>query len=149
MKKNIVRGFKKDNFTPQEIQSAKESKLELKTSYQFSTSRALAPVHELSFDKTDILEFVFDDDTTWVGGSEIIHDIFPEAANQKRAAGESFEIPMYLKTKVWNMAGSQNKKITEIEHFGILISAYETLVKKPANVKMLRKIRQKLEEIIK
>ncbi len=98
MKKVIVRGFKKDNFTAAEIQSAKESKLELKSSYQFSTSRALAPVHELSFEKTDILEFIFDDDTTWIGGSAIIHDIFPETADQKRAAGESFEIPMYLKT---------------------------------------------------
>jgi len=98
MKKIVVRGFKKDKLSPEEIQEAKDSKLELKASYQFSTSRAAAPVHELEFDKTDVLEFVFDDNTTWVGSSDIIHDIFPEAANQKRAVGESFEVPMYLKT---------------------------------------------------
>ncbi len=98
MKKIVVRGFKKDKFSPEEIQTAKESKLELKSSYQFSTSRALAEVHELEFDKTDVLEFVFDDDTTWVGSSDIIHDIFPEAANQKRAVGDSFVVPMYLQT---------------------------------------------------
>lgn len=98
MKKIVVRGFKKDKFSPEEVKSAKNSKLELKSSYQFSTSRALAEVHELTFDKTDFLEFVFDDNTTWVGSSDIIHDIFPEAANQKRAAGDSFVIPMYLQT---------------------------------------------------
>jgi hypothetical protein len=98
MKKIVVRGFKKEKFSPEEIQNAKDSKLELKGSYQFSTSRAVAEVHKLEFDKTDILEFVFDDDTTWVGGSDIIHDIFPEAADQKRGVDESFEIPMYLKT---------------------------------------------------
>ncbi len=98
MKKIIVRGFKKDKFSPEEIKTAKDSKLELKGSYQFSTSRAVAETHELSFDKTDFLEFVFDDNTTWSGSSDIIHDIFPEAANQKRGVGESFVIPMYLQT---------------------------------------------------
>ena len=98
MKKIVVRGFKKDKFSPEEIQNAKDSKLELKGSYQFSTSRAVAEVHELEFDKNDVLEFVFDDDTKWVGSSDIIHDIFPEAANQKRAVGDSFVIPMYLQT---------------------------------------------------
>ena len=61
MKKIVVRGFKKDKFSSEEIQSAKDSKLELKNSYQFSTSRAAADKHELSFDDTDLLEFVFDD----------------------------------------------------------------------------------------
>ena len=98
MKNIVVRGFKKDKFSSEEIQLAKESKLEPKASYQLSSSRAAADIHELSFEKTDLLEFVFDDDTTWVGGSEIIHDIFPEAANKKRAIGESFEIPMYIRT---------------------------------------------------
>ncbi|MBL7702722.1 MAG: CHAT domain-containing protein [Ferruginibacter sp.] len=98
MKKIVVRGFKTEQLPPAEAQSAKDSKLELKASYQFSTSRAAAPVHELEFEKTDVLEFVFDDNTSWMGSSDIIHDIFPEAANQKRAANESFEIPMYLKT---------------------------------------------------
>ena len=55
MKKIVLQGFKKDTFSPEEIQAAKYSKLELKSSYQFSASRALAPVHELTFDKTDFL----------------------------------------------------------------------------------------------
>lgn len=49
---------------------------------------------------------------------------------------------------VWNIAGSQNKKISELEHFDFLISAYSGLVKKPANVKMIKKIKQDLERLI-
>ncbi len=98
MKKITVRGFKSETLPADEMQTAKDSTLKLKASYRLSTSRAVGETHTLEFDKTDLLEFVFDDDTTWVGGSDIIHDLFPEAANQKRAAGESFEIPMYLKT---------------------------------------------------
>ncbi|MEP7237218.1 MAG: CHAT domain-containing protein [Ferruginibacter sp.] len=97
MKKIVVRGIKKEKLSPEEIQAAAESKLVLKGSYQFSTSRAVAELHELVIDKNDLLEFVFDDDTKWVGDSDIIHDIFPEAAKQKRAVGDSFEIPMYVK----------------------------------------------------
>lgn len=98
MKKIVVRGFKKESFSNEEIQAAKNSNLQPKASYQLSASRAAADMHELSFDDTDLLEFVFEDETTWIGGSAIIHDIFPETANKKRAAGESFEIPMYLKS---------------------------------------------------
>ena len=98
MKKIVVRGFKKETFSVEEIQTAKESKLEPKASFQFSSSRGLSEIHEVEFDKNDFLEFVFEDETTWVGSPDIIHDIFPEVANQNRAVGESFEIPMYLKT---------------------------------------------------
>ncbi len=112
MKKIIVRGFKTETLPGDETQAAKDSTLKLKASYRLSTSRAAADTHKLEFDKTDLLEFVFEDDTTWVGGSDIIHDLFPEdiskktaADDQKRSVGiklsaeaESFEIPMYLKT---------------------------------------------------
>ena len=58
MKKIIVRGLKKEIFSSEEIKSAKESKLEPKASYQFSSSRAISEIHEIEFDKTDVLEFV-------------------------------------------------------------------------------------------
>ncbi len=102
MKKIIVRGLKKDKFSVEEMQSAQKSNLQLKGVYLLSTSRAAADTHELSFDKSDFLEFVFDDNTSWMGSSDIIHDIFPEAASQQRAVGEAFEIPMYLKTDETN-----------------------------------------------
>jgi hypothetical protein len=51
--------------------------------------------------------------------------------------------------KVWDIAGSQNKKISEIEHFDFLVSLYSGLVKKPASVKTMMKIKQDLEKVIK
>jgi hypothetical protein len=51
--------------------------------------------------------------------------------------------------RVWGIAGSQNKKVSEIEHFDFLIAAYSGLVKKPANVNAIKKIKQGLENIIK
>ena len=51
-------------------------------------------------------------------------------------------------TKVWNIAGSQNKKISELEHFDFLLMAYSDLVKKPDNVSTIKKIRKDLESII-
>jgi hypothetical protein len=51
--------------------------------------------------------------------------------------------------KVWSIAGSQNKKVAEIEHFDFLIDAYTDLVKKPASINAIKKIKQDLEKIIK
>ncbi len=98
MKKIIVRGFKREQLSPDETKFTKESKLELKNSYILSSTRGIGEAHELSFEKTDVLEFVFEDNTTWMGSSDIIHDIFPKAAKQTRAVGEAFIIPMYLET---------------------------------------------------
>ena len=41
------------------------------------------------------------------------------------------------------------KKVSEIEHFDFLISVYSGLVKSPANVKTITKIKKDLEKIIK
>lgn len=98
MDKVTIRGFKREQFTQDEIENGKQTKLELKGSYQFSSSRGISETHEIKFEENDMLEFVFDDNTTWTGSPDIIHDIFPETAKQKRAIGQSFEIPMYLKT---------------------------------------------------
>ena len=98
MNKVIIQGIKREQLSPDETKVAKESKLELKQSFLFSSSRSISEKYELSFDKTDFLEFVFEDNTTWMGGSDIIHDIFPNAAKQNRAVGEAFEMPMYLET---------------------------------------------------
>jgi hypothetical protein len=51
-------------------------------------------------------------------------------------------------SKVWNLAGSQNKKMAEIEHLDFLIDVYTNLVKKSGIAGTLKKIRQKLESII-
>ena len=98
MKKIVIQAFKRDELPAAETKVINESKLSLKQSYVFSSSRSISETHTLEFDDKDFLEFVFDDDTTWMGGSEIIHDLFPKAAKQTRAAGEAFEVPMYLES---------------------------------------------------
>ncbi|MFM6925979.1 MAG: hypothetical protein ACKOU7_10800, partial [Ferruginibacter sp.] len=51
--------------------------------------------------------------------------------------------------KVWNIAGLQNKKVAETEHFDFLIDAYTGLVKKPVNLTVIKRIKLDLENIIK
>ena len=51
--------------------------------------------------------------------------------------------------KAWKMAGSQNKKIAEIEHFDFLTDAYTYLVKKPAILKAIGKIKAGLKDFLK
>ncbi|MGB4845633.1 MAG: CHAT domain-containing protein [Ferruginibacter sp.] len=98
MKKIIIQGFKREELPDAEMKIVNESKLSLKQSYVFNSSRSISEKHTLEFDDTDFLEFVFEDKTTWMGSSDIIHDLFPKAAKQTRAAGDAFEIPMYLES---------------------------------------------------
>ncbi len=98
MDKVIIRGFKREQLSDQEKELAKQSKLELKGSYQFSSARSISQQHELKFEKDDMLEFVFEDETTWTGDPGILYDLFPASSKQKRAANETFEVPMYLHT---------------------------------------------------
>ena len=99
MKKIIVQGFKKDKNALEQMQLAQDSKLQLKESYTFSSSRAAgAEEHPVEIDDSDMLEFVFDDNTTWMGNKSVIYDLFPATANQKRAVGDAVVLPMYLDT---------------------------------------------------
>jgi len=47
------------------------------------------------------------------------------------------------------MAGSQNKKVAEIEQFDFLINAYSTIVKLPRVVNVVKKIRNDLQNYLK
>ena len=58
MDKVIIRGFKREQFTQDEIENVKQTKLELKGSYQFSSSRGISETHEIKFEENDMLEFV-------------------------------------------------------------------------------------------
>ena len=98
MIKLIIQGIKREQFSAEEIDAAKGSSLSIKESILFSSSRGISEQHTVTIEKTDLLEFVFDDNTTWMGSTDIIHDIFPNAAKQSRAVGEAFTIPMYLET---------------------------------------------------
>lgn len=97
MKKLIIQGIKREEFTAEEIQSARQNNFEIKSSILFSTSRNISDEHKLDIDKNDLLEFVFEDNTTWVGSTDILHDIFPNSVKQNRD-GESFSVPMHLES---------------------------------------------------
>lgn len=96
MKKIVLRGLKRDALETGSRQAAGDAKLEFKAGYQISATRAVGEVHELALEKDDLLEFIFDDDTTWFGGTDSLYHVFPEAAGRKRSAGEAFELPIYL-----------------------------------------------------
>ena len=100
MQKLIIQGVKRESAPADEVSSVAGSKLKLKSSYQFSSTRSLSDKHTVDIDKDDFLEFVFEDETIWVGGADIIHDVFPKAAKLSRAVGDdAFEVPMYLETE--------------------------------------------------
>jgi CHAT domain-containing protein len=97
MKKIIVRGFKRAELSPEEVKVTKESRLELRESYVFSSSRSISEEHPVTIKDTDLVEFIFEDNTTWMGGAEVLHDIFPNSAKQNRS-GETFEVPLFLES---------------------------------------------------
>lgn len=92
-----VRGIKREEFTADEIRQARQNNLEIKSSIVFSNARNISDEHTVEIGKTDLLEFVFEDNTTWMGSRDIIHDLFPAAARQSRS-GDTFSVPMYLET---------------------------------------------------
>jgi len=96
MKKIVLRGIKNDGAETVSRQTANDARLEWKASYQVSATRAIGEVHELNLGENDLLEFIFDDDSTWFGGTDSLYHVFPEATGRKRAAGETFELPAYL-----------------------------------------------------
>lgn len=99
MKKIILQGIEKKDFSSEEIQAAQDSQLKLERSYIFSTSRAGGERLEVDVKDSDVLEFVFDDNTTWMGDKSIIYDLFPDA-NLKRGGGDADTVvlPMHLDT---------------------------------------------------
>ena len=52
-------------------------------------------------------------------------------------------------TRVWNVAGSQGKKIGELEHLDFLKDAYAGLVKSAKVVKTINKIKNDLKNYLK
>jgi hypothetical protein len=98
MRTLIIQGFERDLLSVDDKPLTKDDNLQLKNAYQFSSTRGDSAKHKLVLGDTDLLELVFEDDTVWVGGADIVHDIFPNAAKQSRAVGDEFEIPMYLET---------------------------------------------------
>ena len=95
MRNLTIRGIKREEFSAEEMDNARNNNLELKQSIVFSTARNISDEHTIQVGDTDLVEFIFEDDTSWAGGADIIHDLFPQAARTNRS-GEAFVVPMSL-----------------------------------------------------
>ena len=92
--KITIRGEKQ--LTP--IETAPSNTLELKEVYIIgSTTRGESDKHTLTLSNNEVVEFVFEDNTSWFSSNETIEDLFPEAAAlKKRSMDDEVEIPVFL-----------------------------------------------------
>jgi CHAT domain-containing protein/pimeloyl-ACP methyl ester carboxylesterase len=67
-------------------------------SYKIGTAGRTTTLSTIALDVTEnhVLEFVFEDDTTWICDQATLEDLFPQAAVQNRAADGSFQLPSVL-----------------------------------------------------
>ncbi|MEJ1237362.1 CHAT domain-containing protein [Chryseolinea sp. T2] len=61
-----------------------------------SGTRGASERHEVPLNNDSIVEFVFEDGTTWICNSNTIDEIFPEVTTASRSASEKAEIPLML-----------------------------------------------------
>ena len=66
----------------------------LKESYLVGpATRAAGGSHEITLKKSEVVELLFEDETTWFCNADTLEDVFPEAVSIKRSANEAFVIP--------------------------------------------------------
>ncbi|HUR10474.1 MAG TPA: hypothetical protein VM012_03855, partial [Flavitalea sp.] len=61
-----------------------------------AATRGLSQTHTYQLQENHIVEFVFEDDTTWICSKHSIEDVFPEATASTRSA-DGFEIPISIR----------------------------------------------------
>ena len=73
--------------------------LELKQSYLIAgATRGQLDSHDVNLHKNDLIELVFEDNTTWFCGPDTLDEVFPGAAGAKRSASGGYEIPFMLQS---------------------------------------------------
>ena len=94
--KITIRGEKQ----PTPIETAPSNNLELKEVYIIgSTTRGESDKHIIRLSNNEVVEFVFEDNTSWFSSNETIEDLFPEAAALKRRSmGDEVEIHNFLQS---------------------------------------------------
>ncbi len=92
--KITIRGEKQE--TPAD--TAPSNSLELKEVYFVgATARGETEKHTIKLSNDDVVEFVFDDGTSWFSSNDTIEEIFPEvAALKRRSPDQEVEIPVML-----------------------------------------------------
>ncbi|RYY69101.1 MAG: hypothetical protein EOO13_10490, partial [Chitinophagaceae bacterium] len=92
VRKIIVRGTKQVN-----TNIAAEDPLQHSASFILSGSnRAVGESHEINLKPDDVVEMIFNDDTTWFCNPDTIEDVFPEASTSNRSGNTSFILPTAL-----------------------------------------------------
>lgn len=93
----------------------------LQATYNIQNSQrgGATEIHKIGLDKNDLLEFVFDDNTIWLCGSDTLNILFPEAVPAANRSGEdnSFQIPSSIKASGANRGIAGDIVIRLIHHF--------------------------------
>lgn len=71
--------------------------LQHKESFLFTGSnRSSGETHEINLKDDDVVEMIFNDDTTWFCNPDTIEDVFPEASTTNRSGNTTFVLPAGL-----------------------------------------------------
>ena len=72
-----------------------DSMLDLKRSFRLDGKvRGISKSHNITLEDEDLVEFVFEDGTTWLSSPNTLEEIFPEAAKlQSQRGAKQFQIP--------------------------------------------------------
>lgn len=91
----VFSGIERTNL---ENNSFSDENLTLLHSYQLGqTARDRAEKQHIKFEKDHVVEFIFEDDTTWIANPDTIDDLFPELyLTSKRAQDSPFELPVEI-----------------------------------------------------
>lgn len=107
----VIRGHKQ---TPAVATNAGDV-LELEASYTITgVSRGDASAHKITLNREKLLEFIFEDETTWMCSDASINELFPELdapgmASAVRGGDGAFEIPAALKA-----SGTERGLVTNV-----------------------------------
>ncbi|HZI53842.1 MAG TPA: CHAT domain-containing protein, partial [Chitinophagaceae bacterium] len=131
--KITIRGEKQ----PALIETAPSNNLELKEVYLIgSTTRGESEAHTIKLANNEVVEFVFEDSTSWFSSNDTIEDLFPEAAVLKRRSmGDEVEIPVFLQ------AGPGDRSIIG----NVALKLLKVFVKKDIH-KSIRQLAEDLEK---
>lgn len=99
-------------------------------------ARDKAQKHQIRFEEDQVIEFIFDDDTTWIANPDTIDDLFPELLKtSKRAQDGAFELPLEISS------GGADRSLAG----KVLLKVINVFSKKIAKGEV-RKLAEKLED---
>ncbi|RYF86742.1 MAG: hypothetical protein EON98_02735 [Chitinophagaceae bacterium] len=79
---------------------APDEQVSLERSFVVSTAqRGMVEKHEVALADTDLLQFVFDDETSWFCSPGTIEELFPQQTTLNRGAVQAVEIPTTLQAE--------------------------------------------------